>query len=118
MSHLFGVYVSHCGSLVSFSLFIPAQTKQVDPETFRVFYTFWKEAEAEARHVSLPSEVIDRLDNNECVYKLSSCVKTSCGVGKIAMTQKRLFMVTQGQPGFLEITKFRDIQVRRWSSPA
>lgn len=83
---------------------------------FRVFYTSWKEAEAEARHVSLPSEVIDRLDNNECVYKLSSCVKTSCGVGKIAMTQKRLFMLTQGQPGFLEVTKFRDIQVRHRSS--
>lgn len=83
---------------------------------FRVFYTSWKEAEAEARHLSLPSEVIDRLDDNECVYKLSPCVKTSCGVGKIAMTQKRLFMLTQGQPGFLEITKFRDIQVRHGSS--
>ncbi|XP_029695039.1 DENN domain-containing protein 3-like isoform X1 [Takifugu rubripes] len=87
-----------------------AQSKQVEPEMFRVFYTSWKEAEAEARHIGLPSEVIDRLDDNECVYKLSSCVKTSCGVGKIAMTQKRLFMLTQGQPGFLEITKFRDIQ--------
>lgn len=108
--------VSHCSSLASFSLFIPAQSKQVEPDMFRVFYTSWKEAEAEARHVSLPSEVIDRLDDNECVYKLSSCVKTSCGVGKIAMTQKRLFVLTQGQPGFLEITKFRDIQVRRRSS--
>lgn len=78
---------------------------------FKLFYTFWKEAEAGAQQFSLPSEVVDRLDNNECVYKLSSCVKTSCGVGKIAMTQKRLFMLTQGQPGFLEITKFRDIQV-------
>uniref|UniRef100_H3DM09 DENN domain containing 3 n=1 Tax=Tetraodon nigroviridis TaxID=99883 RepID=H3DM09_TETNG len=87
-----------------------AQTNQVDPGMFRLFYTVWKEAEAKAQHVSLPSEVVDRLDNNECVYKLSSCVKTSCGVGKIAMTQKRLFMLSQGQPGFLEITKFRDIQ--------
>lgn len=94
---------------LSFSL--SGQTKQVDPEIFRVFYTFWKETEAEAQDVNLPSEVIDQLDNNECVYKLSSCVKTSCGVGKIAMTQKRLFMLTQGQSGFLEITKFRDIQV-------
>lgn len=91
---------------------VPGQTKQVDPELFRVFYTFWKEAEAEAQDINLPSEVIDHLDNNECVYKLSSCVKTSCGVGKIAMTQKRLFLLTQGQPGFLEITKFRDIQVK------
>lgn len=68
--------------------------------------------EAEAQDVNLPSDVIDRLDNNECVYKLSSCVKTSHGVGKIAMTQKRLFLLTEGRPGFLEITKFRDIQVK------
>ncbi|XP_031609877.1 DENN domain-containing protein 3-like [Oreochromis aureus] len=86
------------------------QPKQVDPELFRVFYTFWKDMEAEAQDVNLPSDVIDRLDNSECVYKLSSCVKTSHGVGKIAMTQKRLFLLTEGRPGFLEITKFRDIQ--------
>lgn len=90
---------------------VPGQTKQVDPELFRVFYTFWKETEAEAQDVNLPSEVIDHLDNNECVFKLSSCVKTSHGVGKIAMTQKRLLLLTEGRAGFLEITKFRDIQV-------
>ncbi|KAM9353017.1 DENN domain-containing protein 3-like [Symphorus nematophorus] len=86
------------------------ETKQVDPDLFRLFYTFWKETEAEAQDVNLPTEVIDHLDNNECVYKLSSCVKTSHGVGKIAMTQKRLFLLTEGRPGFVEITKFRDIQ--------
>lgn len=89
----------------------PGQKQQVDPELFRVFYTSWKDAEAEAQDVDLPSEVIDHLDHNECVYKLSSCVKTSCGVGIIAMTQKRLFLLPQGRPAFLEITKFRDIQV-------
>uniref|UniRef100_A0A3B4GJX7 DENN domain-containing protein 3-like n=1 Tax=Pundamilia nyererei TaxID=303518 RepID=A0A3B4GJX7_9CICH len=93
-----------------FDALTDSQPKQVDPELFRVFYTFWKEMEAEAQDVNLPSDVIDRLDNNECVYKLSSCVKTSHGVGKIAMTQKRLFLLTEGRPGFLEITKFRDIQ--------
>jgi len=93
-------------------LFVPGQPKQVEPDLFRVFYTVWKETEAEAQDVNLPSEVINHLDNSECVYKLSSCVKTSHGVGKIAMTQKRLFLLTEGQPGFLEITKFRDIQVK------
>lgn len=83
----------------------------MDPELFRVFYTFWKEMEAEARDVHLPSEVIEQLDSSECVYKLSARVKTSHGVGKIAMTQKRLFLLTDGPAGFLEITKFRDIKV-------
>ncbi|KAM9310249.1 DENN domain-containing protein 3-like isoform 1-T2 [Pholidichthys leucotaenia] len=84
--------------------------KQVNPELFRLFYTFWKQSETETQDVNLPSEVTGHLDNGECVYKFSSCVQTSCGVGKIAMTQKRLFLLTEGRPGFLEITKFRDIQ--------
>uniref|UniRef100_A0A4W5LP73 DENND3-like TPR repeats domain-containing protein n=1 Tax=Hucho hucho TaxID=62062 RepID=A0A4W5LP73_9TELE len=87
------------------------QQKQIDPEVFRVFYTFWKETEVEAQDVHLPAEVIEHLDNNECVYKLSCSVKTNQGVGKIAMTQKRLFLLTDGRPGFIEITKFRDIKV-------
>lgn len=100
------------GCVFSAHVFVAGQKQQVDPELFRVFYTFWKETEAEAQDVDLPTEVIDHLDNNECVYKQSSCVKTSCGVGIIAMTQKRLFLLPQGRPGFLEITKFRDIQVK------
>ncbi|XP_062278591.1 DENN domain-containing protein 3-like [Scomber scombrus] len=101
-----------------FDALTDSQQKEVDPELFRVFYTFWKETEVEAQDVNLPAEVIDHLDNSECVYKLSSCVKTSHGVGKIAMTQKRLFLLTEGRPGFLEITKFRDIQeVRITSAP-
>ncbi|CAJ1062158.1 DENN domain-containing protein 3-like isoform X1 [Xyrichtys novacula] len=86
------------------------QPKQVDPELFRNFYTVWKEMEADAQDVNLPSEVIDHLYHSECIYKVSSCIKTSDGVGKLAMTQKRLLLLTEGKPGFLEITNFRDIQ--------
>ncbi|XP_040900931.1 DENN domain-containing protein 3-like isoform X2 [Toxotes jaculatrix] len=92
------------------------QSEQVDAELFRDFYNFWKQTEAEAQDVNLPTEVIEHLDNSECVYKLSSCVKTSHGVGKIAMTQKRLFLLTEGRPGYLEITRFRDIQEVKISS--
>lgn len=45
------------------------------------------------------------------MYKLSSSVKTSLGVGKIAMTQKRLFLLTEGRPGYVEIATFRDMEV-------
>ncbi|XP_032875815.1 DENN domain-containing protein 3 isoform X3 [Amblyraja radiata] len=83
--------------------------KQIDPETFRVFYNFWKESEAEAHEVNLPLEVIEYLDKNESVFKLSSAVKTNYGVGKIALTQKRLFLLKEGRPGYVEISKFRDI---------
>ncbi|XP_072115583.1 DENN domain-containing protein 3 isoform X2 [Mobula birostris] len=83
--------------------------KQIDPETFKDFYNFWKESEAEAHEVNLPLEVIEYLDENESVFKLSSSVKTNYGVGKIALTQKRLFLLKEGRPGYVEITKFRDI---------
>ncbi|XP_055084206.1 DENN domain-containing protein 3-like isoform X1 [Periophthalmus magnuspinnatus] len=99
-----------------FGALTDGQSKQVDPDLFRDFYTFWKETEAEAQDVNLPSDVIEQLDYSECVYKLSSCVKTSHGVGKIAMTQKRLFLLPEGRANFLEITKFRDIQEVKVSS--
>ncbi|NXX83959.1 DEND3 protein, partial [Urocolius indicus] len=85
--------------------------KQIDPETFRDFYNYWKETEAEAQEVNLPPTVIEHLDKNECVYKLSCSVKTNYGVGKIALTQKRLFLLTEGgRPGYVPIAAFRDLE--------
>nr|XP_044637044.1 LOW QUALITY PROTEIN: DENN domain-containing protein 3 [Equus asinus] len=92
--------------------------KQIDPETFRDFYTCWKETEAEAQEVVLPPSVMEHLDKNECVYKLSSSVKTNRGVGKIAMTQKRLFLLTEGRPGYVEISTFRNIEEVRSTTVA
>ncbi|KFW75757.1 DENN domain-containing protein 3, partial [Manacus vitellinus] len=86
------------------------QQKQIDPETFRDFYNYWKETEAEAQEVNLPPAVIEHLDKNECVYKLSCSVKTNCGVGKIALTQKRLLLTEGGCPGYVQIAAFRDIE--------
>ncbi|NWU94200.1 DEND3 protein, partial [Upupa epops] len=85
--------------------------KQIDPETFKDFYNYWKETEAEAQEVNLPPTVLEHLDKNECVYKLSCSVKTNYGVGKIALTQKRLFLLTEGGcPGYVQIAAFRDIE--------
>ncbi|XP_054984407.1 DENN domain-containing protein 3 isoform X1 [Sorex araneus] len=92
--------------------------KLIDPDTFRDFYMCWKEAEAEVQEVSLPPAVAEYLDKNECVYKLSSSIKTNRGVGKIAMTQKRLFLLTDGRPGYVDITTFRDIEEVRLGTSA
>ncbi|XP_050993217.1 DENN domain-containing protein 3 isoform X2 [Labeo rohita] len=99
-----------------FEAFTVGQQKQVDPETFCFFYNFWKETEAAAQDVDLPVIVLEHLENDECVYKVSSSVKTNHGVGKIAMTQRRLFLLTEGRPGYVEITKFRDIEDVKISS--
>ncbi|XP_056272029.1 DENN domain-containing protein 3 isoform X2 [Pseudoliparis swirei] len=90
--------------------------KQVGPELFRVFYTIWKETEVEAQEVCLPASVSEHIDPSECVFKLSSSVKTSRGVGKIAMTQRRLFLLTDGRPGYVEVAQYRDLEEVKVSS--
>lgn len=90
--------------------------KQVSPDLFRVFYTIWKETEAEAQEVCLPASVLEHIDPSECVFKLSSSVKTCRGVGKIAMTQRRLFLLTDGRPGYVEVAQYRDIEEVKVSS--
>lgn len=54
---------------------------------------------------------MEHLDKNECVYKLSRSVKTSRGVGKLALTPKRLLLLTEGTPGYVDISTFRNIEV-------
>ncbi|KAK2830455.1 hypothetical protein Q5P01_018386 [Channa striata] len=92
------------------------QQKQVGPDLFRVFYTIWKETEAEAQEVCLPASVLEHIEPTECVFKLSSSVKTSRGVGKIAMTQRRLFLLTDGRPGYVEVAQYRDLEEVKVSS--
>lgn len=62
--------------------------------------------------VCLPASVLEHIEPSECVFKLSSSVKTSRGVGKIAMTQRRLFLLTDGRPGYMEVAQYRDLEVR------
>ncbi|KAM3595803.1 uncharacterized protein V6R79_003012 [Siganus canaliculatus] len=90
--------------------------KQVGPDLFKIFYTIWKETEAEAQEVSLPSSVLEHIEPSECVFKLSSSVKTSRGVGKIAMTQRRLFLLTNGRPGYVEVAQYRELEEVKVSS--
>lgn len=90
--------------------------RQVGPDLFRVFYTIWKETEAEAQEVCLPASVLEHIEPSECVFKLSSSVKTSRGVGKIAMTQRRLFLLTDGRPGYVEVAQYRDLEEVKVSS--
>ncbi|XP_078722492.1 DENN domain-containing protein 3 isoform X1 [Lampetra fluviatilis] len=87
-----------------------SQQKQVDPDTFAAFYQAWKETEQETLDLDLPSGVVERLERSECVYKVSASVKTSMGQGRLAMTQRRLFLLAEGKNTYLEVGVFRDIQ--------
>ncbi|KAF0024519.1 hypothetical protein F2P81_023321 [Scophthalmus maximus] len=66
--------------------------------------------------VCLPASVLEHIEPSECVFKLSSSVKTSRGVGKIAMTQRRLFLLTDGRPGYVEVAQYRDLEEVKVSS--
>lgn len=63
--------------------------------------------------VCLPASVLEHIESSECVFKVSSSVKTSRGVGKIAMTQRRLFLLTDGRPGYVEVAQYRDLEVKQ-----
>ncbi|KAM9385934.1 DENN domain-containing protein 3 [Pholidichthys leucotaenia] len=90
--------------------------KTVGPQLFKDFYTIWKETEAEAQEVCLPASVLEHIETSECVFKVSSSVRTSRGVGKIAMTQRRLFLLTEGRPGYVEVAQYRDLEEVKVSS--
>ncbi|TMS18256.1 DENN domain-containing protein 3 [Larimichthys crocea] len=111
------IYWPLAHSDITLRLLMPSgHQKQVGPDLFRVFYTIWKETEAEAQEVCLPTSVSEHIEPSECVFKLSSSVKTSRGVGKIAMTQRRLFLLTDGRPGYVEVAQYRDLEEVKVSS--
>ncbi|XP_075907823.1 DENN domain-containing protein 3 isoform X2 [Nelusetta ayraudi] len=111
-----GIVKDHGTILRLFDALTVGHQKQVGPELFRVFYTIWKETEAEAQEVCLPASVLEHIEPSECVFKLSSSVKTSRGVGKIAMTQRRLFLLTDGRPGYVEVAQYRELEEVKVSS--
>ncbi|XP_060948450.1 DENN domain-containing protein 3 [Limanda limanda] len=111
-----GIVKDHGTILRLFDALTVGHQKQVGPELFSVFYTIWKETEAEAQEVCLPASVLEHIEPSECVFKLSSSVKTSRGVGKIAMTQRRLFLLTEGRPGYVEVAQYRDLEEVKVSS--
>nr|XP_006818634.1 PREDICTED: DENN domain-containing protein 3-like [Saccoglossus kowalevskii] len=79
----------------------------LDPETFAIFYQCWKEAELETSKLELPH---GKLDANECVLKVSSLIRADHGTGRLILTQKRLFFLTEGKRKFEEVIRLRDIK--------
>ncbi|XP_077990292.1 DENN domain-containing protein 3-like [Glandiceps talaboti] len=83
------------------------RTQVVEPDTFAIFYECWKESEIETSSLALPP---DELDHNECVLKVSSLIRTDHGTGRLILTQKRLFFLSEGKRKLKEVIRLRDIQ--------
>lgn len=113
----FGVQIQAAGIINNsdttdrlFDVLTGGQQKLVDPQTFTEFYTRWTEMKYDADSITLSAEVTKNLQETERISKVSNPVKTSCGLGRVAMTQKRLFLLTEGQPFYKEIARFRNIE--------
>jgi len=78
----------------------------VDADTFKVFYEAWKQVEMECVGFNVPGM---RLENNECFLKVSPTIPTSMGTGRLALTQKRLFLLREGSCDVEEVVCLRDI---------
>uniref|UniRef100_A0A4W3HR05 DENN domain-containing protein 3-like n=1 Tax=Callorhinchus milii TaxID=7868 RepID=A0A4W3HR05_CALMI len=93
-----------------FDVLTGGQQKLVDPQTFTEFYTRWTEMKHDTDSITLSDEVTKNLHETERVSKVSNPVKTSCGLGRLALTQKRLFLLTEGHPYYKEIARFQNIE--------
>ncbi|XP_014662180.1 PREDICTED: DENN domain-containing protein 3-like [Priapulus caudatus] len=80
----------------------------VAPKVFKRFYDTWNSQELECQQVDLPT-CLERLDWNECILKVSAPVKTDYGMGRIGLTQKRLFYLEDTTNEYQEIIQLRDI---------
>ncbi|XP_070534995.1 DENN domain-containing protein 3-like isoform X2 [Ptychodera flava] len=83
------------------------KAQYVEPETFGMFYECWKESEIETNTVSIPD---GELDGSECVLKVSSLIRTDHGTGRLILTQKRLFFLSDGKRKLKEVIRLRDIK--------
>ncbi|XP_041471701.1 DENN domain-containing protein 3-like isoform X2 [Lytechinus variegatus] len=81
----------------------------LDAETFIYFYEAWKEGLEEIKSIPL-SIYKEYLDSTESVLKMSSLIRTDHGMGRLVLTEKRLFYMGEGSNIYREIVRTRDIE--------
>lgn len=81
----------------------------LDAVTFLHFLNAWKEADEEVKLVPL-SFYEDHLDNTESVLKLSGLIKSAHGTGRLVMTDKRVFFLTEGSNQYCEVIRINNIK--------
>ncbi|XP_048464464.1 DENN domain-containing protein 3-like [Rhincodon typus] len=86
------------------------QQKLIEPKMFNELYSHWNEIKSEVDNMTLPPEAMKNLLENERISKVSNPVKTSYGLGRVVLSQKRLFLLMEAHPYCKEIARFRDIE--------
>ncbi|XP_067904782.1 DENN domain-containing protein 3-like isoform X2 [Heterodontus francisci] len=113
----FGIHIQAAGIVSNpnttdrlFDLLTGGQQKPIEPKMFNELYSHWNEVKSEVDSLTLAPEVMKNLLENERISKVSNPVKTSYGLGRVVLSQKRLFLLTEAHPYCKEIARFRDIE--------
>eukprot|EP00057_Strongylocentrotus_purpuratus_P028110 XP_011682584.1 PREDICTED: DENN domain-containing protein 3 isoform X1 [Strongylocentrotus purpuratus] len=88
---------------------LSAGSNFLDAETFIYFYEAWKEGLEETKSIPL-SIYKEYLESTESVLKMSSLIRTDHGMGRLVLTEKRLFYMGEGSNIYKEIVRARDIE--------
>ncbi|CAG5119297.1 unnamed protein product, partial [Candidula unifasciata] len=84
----------------------PQRSTYVDKYTFDVFRLCYEENLAQCDSLVLPS---DSLQASEVILRVSNLIKTDFGMGRIVLTDKRLFFIKDVSNKCREIVKLRNI---------
>ncbi|XP_078093049.1 DENN domain-containing protein 3-like isoform X2 [Mustelus asterias] len=113
----FGIHIQAAGIVNDpnstdrlFDILAGGQQKLIEPKMFNELYSHWNEIKSELDRITLAPEVMKNLLENERISKVSNSVKTSYGLGRVVMSQKRLFLLMEAHPYCKEIARFRDIE--------
>ncbi|XP_072371450.1 DENN domain-containing protein 3-like isoform X2 [Scyliorhinus torazame] len=113
----FGIHIQASGIVSNpnntdrlFDILAGGQQKLIGPKMFNELYAHWNEIKSELDSITLAPEVMKNLLENERISKVSNPVKTSYGLGRVVMSQKRLFLLMEAHPYYKEIARFRDIE--------
>ncbi|CAL1542255.1 unnamed protein product [Lymnaea stagnalis] len=84
----------------------PHTLTHVEKYTFEVLKLCYEENQVQCEALTLPDEC---LQTNEIVLRVSNLIKTDFGMGRIVLTDKRLFFIKDVSNRYREIVKLRNI---------
>ncbi|GFS17507.1 DENN domain-containing protein 3 [Elysia marginata] len=84
----------------------PMRPTHVEKYTFEVLRLSYEDNQTQCESLALSK---DCLQNNEIILRVSNLIKTDFGMGRIVLTDKRLFFIKDVSNRYKEIVKLRNI---------
>ncbi|XP_053382269.1 DENN domain-containing protein 3-like isoform X2 [Mercenaria mercenaria] len=82
-------------------------TSVIEQMTFQIFACCWEDNQIQCSQVKLGENI---LLEEETILKVSTLIKTDFGLGRIGLTDKRLFFLSDVSNQYKEIVKLREIR--------